>query len=55
MSFTSISERIMFIKLNSTPVQLNLIQVYDPTVDKPDEKVEGIYAALAELLKNIEK
>uniref|UniRef100_A0A8D8SJB6 Craniofacial development protein 2 n=1 Tax=Cacopsylla melanoneura TaxID=428564 RepID=A0A8D8SJB6_9HEMI len=40
IDFIPISDRVMMLKLNTNFRTLNLIQVYAPTCDKPDEDVE---------------
>lgn len=54
-SFLPISERIMLIKLNGQPVDINLIQIYAPTADKSEEELEEFYADLKKVKKHMKE
>ena len=47
-----INERIMSIKLESTPVNTVLVQVYMPTSDSTEEEVDKIYEIIEDILDN---
>ncbi|KAF0753702.1 craniofacial development protein 2-like [Aphis craccivora] len=46
------SSRLCLVKVESTPVNLAIIQVYMPTSKSNDEEVEEVYAGIEELLKH---
>ncbi|XP_072398039.1 uncharacterized protein [Diabrotica undecimpunctata] len=46
-NFVRISERILLLQLNTYPITPNIIQVYAPTADKPDEISEAFYNELS--------
>lgn len=50
-AFIPHSDRTMLIKLKSHPVDINIIQVYAPTADKPDMEIRNFYKEIKELLK----
>ena len=54
-NFTPISERVLLIQLVATPVNINIIQVYAPTADKPDEEMGEFYRSITELLRALPK
>ncbi|XP_008476273.1 craniofacial development protein 2-like [Diaphorina citri] len=54
-TFTPISERILLIQLEGRPVNINIIQVYAPTLDKPDETVEEMYATINDIMSKLKK
>lgn len=54
-NFTPISERMLLIQLNSPPLKINIIQIYAPTCDKPDDVVEELYSTLSDTLKQLNK
>ena len=47
-----INERLMSIKLESTPVNTVLVQVYMPTSDSTEEEVDKIYELIEDILDN---
>lgn len=51
IAFIPHSDRAMLIKLKSHPVNINIIQVYAPTADKPDTEIRNFYSQIKELLK----
>ena len=51
MGFYPLSERVMMLQLDTKPVKKNIIQVYAPTADKPDEEVESFYKDVEKLMK----
>ena len=55
LSYTTVSDRIITIKMNSKPCLLNIIQVYAPTSASPEEEIESFYAQLTVTLKEIPK
>lgn len=42
-NFVPISERIMLLQINTSPIKMNIIQVYAPTNDARDDEVEKTY------------
>lgn len=54
-SFTPISERVMLIQMKSTPVDINIVQVYAPTLDAEDEEIETMYTAISSIMKSLKK
>lgn len=54
-NYVPISERIIAIQVNTTPVKLNLVQVYATTADKCDNKVEQFHGLLTNTFKQLNK
>uniref|UniRef100_A0A8D9AHH9 Craniofacial development protein 2 n=1 Tax=Cacopsylla melanoneura TaxID=428564 RepID=A0A8D9AHH9_9HEMI len=54
-NFPPISERIMLIQLENNPVNINIIQVYAPTLDKADDIVDEMYNTINEIMKKLKK
>lgn len=54
-SFTSISPRVMLVQLKGNSIDINIIQVYAPTIDKSDEKVDEFYNSIEAVLKKLKK
>lgn len=52
IAFIPHSDRTMLIKLKSHPVNINLIQIYAPTADKPDIEIRNFYREIKELLRH---
>lgn len=50
-SFIPRSDRMLLLQLHSTPVNVNIIQVYAPTAEKSDELIEEFYDQLKDLMK----
>jgi len=50
INFISVSERIV-IQLNGNPVNMNIVQIYAPTTDAEDEKINQFYNEMSELLQ----
>ncbi|XP_045471740.1 craniofacial development protein 2-like [Harmonia axyridis] len=50
-SFVPYSDRMALIQLNSTPRNINIIQIYAPTADKDDDVIEDFYEQLSQLMK----
>eukprot|EP00794_Sanderia_malayensis_P009660 gene9660-biopygen7980 len=55
MECEPVSSRIIRIRLNATPRNLSVIQVYAPTSDYTEEDIEGFYNQLESTLKRIPK
>ncbi|XP_008482566.1 craniofacial development protein 2-like [Diaphorina citri] len=53
--FIPISDRVMMLSISSTEGVINVIQVYAPTVDKPDEDVEAFYDDIKTVLKTTKR
>lgn len=54
-TFAPISERILLIQLEGSPVNINIIQVYAPTLDKPDELVEELYNTINNVMNKLKR
>ncbi|XP_055387190.1 craniofacial development protein 2-like [Condylostylus longicornis] len=50
-NFIPLSDRAMILKINTKPVELNVIQIYAPTTEKDDDEIEGFYCEIESLLK----
>ncbi|XP_055388335.1 craniofacial development protein 2-like [Condylostylus longicornis] len=50
-NFIPLSDRPMLLKINTKPVELNVIQIYEPTAEKDDDEIEGFYCEIESLLK----
>lgn len=46
-----ISDRVLLVKIDTTPKAMNLIQVYAPTCDADDDAVEGFYEDIEKALR----
>ncbi|KAI5750962.1 hypothetical protein M8J77_002882 [Diaphorina citri] len=51
-SVIMISDRVMAIRLNSSPVDLFIVQCYAPTADKSDEIIDAFYDQIREAVKH---
>lgn len=54
-NFIPLSDRVMMLQINARPIRLNIIRVYAPTADKPEEEVEDFYEEITRLLKLTKK
>lgn len=54
-SVTPVSERILLVQMNATPVDINIVQVYVPTSDAEAEEVEETYAAINKIIEKLKK
>ena len=50
-----ISSRLITIRLRATPFNITIVQAYAPTTDYDDEKIEGFYEQLQEVVDQIPK
>ena len=50
-NFTSMSDRVCIPQLDTTPIASNLIQVYAPTCDGSDDKIETFYSHIKRALE----
>ena len=55
MGCQPISIRLITIRLSATPFNITVVQAYVPTTDYDDEKIEGFYEQLREVLDQIPK
>jgi len=55
VDFVPYSDRTALLKLRAKPNDLNIIQVYAPTADSPDQEVEQFYSEIKEMLKLTKK
>jgi len=55
INFIPVLERIIVIQLNGNLVNMNIVQVYAPTVDAEGEKIDQFYNEISELLKRFKK
>jgi exonuclease III len=49
------SDRIIAVKLQAEPVSILIVQVYMPTSDYEDDKVDELYDIIEEFLKRMER
>lgn len=52
IGFTPISDRIILLQLQTNKAKVNIIQIYAPTADKPDEEIELFYDNLQSVLSS---
>ena len=55
MCFNAISDRIAIIRLQATPFNISIIQVYAPTTEHSDEEIEVFYNNLQNVIKTVSK
>ena len=55
MCFNPINERLATIRLQATPFNISIIQVYVPTNDHTDEEIELFYNELQDSISKISK
>ena len=55
MGCQPISSRLVTIRLRATPFNITVVQAYAPTSDYDDEKIEGFYEQLQEVVDQIPK
>jgi exonuclease III len=55
IDFIPYSDRIALMRVNARPTNLNIIQIYAPTADAPDEEMEIFYEQIKEMLKLTKK
>ena len=55
MGCQPISSRLITIRLRATPFSITVVQAYAPTTNYDDEKIEGFYEQLQEVLDQIPK
>lgn len=48
-----VNERIIAIRVNGTPLNMSIVQVYAPTSDSSEEELEAFYEDLENLLKKV--
>jgi exonuclease III len=53
ISYDTISDRVISVKLAASPMNLNLIQVYMPTGDATDEEVDAVYGTIEDVIRRI--
>ena len=51
--FWTVSDRAIIVKLQGKPLDIGLIQIYAPTADKDEEKVEVFYKTVKEAMKQL--
>lgn len=54
-NFIPISSRVILVQLLATPVDVNIIQVYAPTADKEENKIEEFYQSINEVMNKLKK
>jgi len=55
IEYITVKDRIIVVKLNSTPNKLNLVQVYAPTSAAEEEEIDEFYNILAEVVSHLPK
>ena len=55
VDFVPLSDRCMLIQIEAKPTNINIIQTYAPTADKPPEELEKWYKDVKQLLKRTRK
>ncbi|XP_039285295.1 craniofacial development protein 2-like [Nilaparvata lugens] len=54
-NFIPVSERVMLLQIRTSPTPLNIIQVYAPTTDHPDEEMAEFYSQITMVLGQLPK
>lgn len=55
IKFVPYSDRTLLLQIRAQPVNINFIQCYAPTADKPDCEIQAFYKEVKELLKLTKK
>lgn len=50
--YMALSDRVILVKIAGKPIDLNIIQVYAPTGDHPDDEVEEFYDIMGQALRH---
>ncbi|PZC82714.1 hypothetical protein B5X24_HaOG209812 [Helicoverpa armigera] len=53
--YNPINDRIMTMRINCTPLPLNIIQIYSPTAQSTKEDIDNFYGTLQTTVENISK
>ena len=53
IGYNAVSDRIIVVKLNTKPTVTNIIQVYAPTAERPEEETDAFYEKLQTVLDTI--
>ena len=51
LGFWPMSDRVILVKLQGKPMNINIIQAYAPTTDHEDEEIESFYEEISTALK----
>lgn len=51
--YRAVSDRIILVRFNARPVNLNIVQVYFPTSEASDDEVDDCYSQLEQLLETL--
>uniref|UniRef100_A0A8D8SH15 Craniofacial development protein 2 n=1 Tax=Cacopsylla melanoneura TaxID=428564 RepID=A0A8D8SH15_9HEMI len=54
-NFTPVSERIMLLQIQASPINISILQVYAPTADKEEEEVVELYQEINKIIEKIPK
>lgn len=54
-NFVAYSDRTALLQVRAAPVDLNIIQIYAPTLDKPENEVDQLYKEIKELMGLVKK
>jgi len=50
LGYNTFNDRIMSVKLQATPVKINIVQVYTPTSTASEEEIDHFYEQLTEVV-----
>ena len=53
LGYNPINERIMTVRLQGSPMNISIIQVYAPTVDAPEEEITDFYEMVQDVVDSI--
>ena len=53
IGYNAVSDRIIVVKLKTKPTVTNIIQVYAPTAERPEEETDAFYEQLQTVLDTI--
>lgn len=53
LGYKPISDRIMTVKIKSSPFNLNVVQVYAPTTEATEEDIDNFYTQLESTIKDL--
>uniref|UniRef100_A0A8D8W5N2 Craniofacial development protein 2 n=2 Tax=Cacopsylla melanoneura TaxID=428564 RepID=A0A8D8W5N2_9HEMI len=54
-NFVPISDRVMLLQIQASPININIVQIYAPTADKQEEEALQLYESVNQIISRIPK